>query len=82
MQRPQTVRRNSKAYKAALTEGTRYRSYTLSNGFSGAEIDIEWAHANLLGQAELVNAKMRRGEGGGLTLSFHSNHWVEIEVAQ
>ena len=78
-----TIRRNTKLGKRILTAPVRVCAYSLSNEFSGAEVEIErfvkMIAADLASGFFSMSIRTTSREGW-YTVQFHSNRWYEVRV--
>ena len=77
-----TIRRNTKLGKRILTAPVRVCAYSLSNEFSGAEVEIERfvkMMADDLASGFSMSIRTT-GRDGWYTVQFHSNRWYEVRV--
>ena len=78
------VRKNSKLYKAVLTQAKRAVSYTLDNCFRGEEVE-NMDRFNKAGQDELdgkrvLTPKVWDNGDGTYTQRYHSKHWLKVWI--
>ena len=76
------IRRNTKLGQRILTSPARVCAYSLSNGFSGADVDVERFAANMATDIASDNAPTIRTttRDGWYSVDFHSNRWYEVRL--
>lgn len=77
-----TIRRNTKLGQRILTSPARVCAYSLSNGFSGADVDVARFAANMATDIASDNAPTIRttARDGWYSVNFHSNRWYEVRL--
>lgn len=77
---PRTIAKGTKDAQAVMAAAVEATAYSLSNGFSGAPVDLGHVRHML---ASNRHAKLRhdyRGRRGFFTVSVHSNLWYSLRT--
>ena len=77
-----TIRRNTKLGQRILTSPARVCAYSLSNGFSGADIDVTCFAQFMATDIASGNTPTIRttARDGWYSVNFHSNRWYEVRL--
>lgn len=73
-----TIRRGTRLERSVWEQATVARCYSLGNGFSGNEVDLEWVRKEWARYG--TDAKLSRKGPGTASMSVHSNLWFEIDT--